>query len=154
MEAGVPADAAQAADPAALAVFGFEHERIAVFETGGGLAERSADDLPAPALELEPEISVVGPLPAEFEAGREQGIGREDLDAVRDSLHSLLGMSGEAGAAVLYRVVRETYVPMAEGGSWPRDSSWLHSIREAADEAQAALKSYGAMHSAFIAVEE
>lgn len=141
--AGAPAPAPAAAtstdaglkatDPAASAL---DLDRLESYRRIGMLDELLRDYLP--------EISR---LVAEVE----QGIGRQDLDAVRDSLHSLLGMSGEAGAAALYRLVREAYVPMAEGGSWPRDSNWLRPIREAAAEAQAALKSYGAMHSALTA---
>ena len=67
-----------------------------------------------------------------------------DLEACLDSLHSLLGMSGEAGAQALYRQVRQVYVPMLEGRTWPRQAGWSDEIAALATQTERALRDYGA----------
>ena len=58
----------------------------------------------------------------------EHGVADQDLSAALDALHSLLGMSGEAGAPALYQLVRPIYVPMVEERSWPAQPGWLEQI--------------------------
>lgn len=50
-------------------------------------------------------------------------IARHDLPASLDALHSLLGLSGEAGALGLYREVQRLHAPIVEGGQWPARAS-------------------------------
>ncbi len=69
-------------------------------------------------------------------------VAERDLQASLDALHSLLGMSGEAGAQALHRLVRSVYGPMIETGAWPPDDGWLARIRTAAADAQEALQAY------------
>jgi two-component system, CAI-1 autoinducer sensor kinase/phosphatase CqsS len=72
----------------------------------------------------------------------EVGAATVDLQASLDALHSLLGMSGEAGAQVLYRLVRGFYVPMVETHAWPLDATWIAQIKTAAAAAAEALRAY------------
>jgi two-component system, CAI-1 autoinducer sensor kinase/phosphatase CqsS len=69
-------------------------------------------------------------------------VAKQDLKASLEALHSLLGMSGEAGAQALYALVREFYVPMVERQTWPADQVWLAQIKVAAQRAEKALKAY------------
>ena len=73
----------------------------------------------------------------------EQAVGRRDLQASLDTLHSLLGMSGEAGAPALYQAVRTVYVPMLEARSWPAGEAWVDHIKTLAAHTEQALGRYG-----------
>jgi CheY-like chemotaxis protein len=77
----------------------------------------------------------------------ERSVGKKDLDEAIDALHSLLGMSGEAGAQALHRLVRRFYVPMIETRAWPPERQWLAHLKEAAARAESALRAFGAMQS-------
>ena len=66
-----------------------------------------------------------------------------DLQTSRDVLHSLLGMSGEAGASALHQLVRRIYVPMVEDQRWPAAGGWLEQIRALAMRTDQALTAYG-----------
>jgi two-component system, CAI-1 autoinducer sensor kinase/phosphatase CqsS len=77
----------------------------------------------------------------------ERSVASENLDESIDALHSLLGMSGEAGAQALHRLVRRFYVPMIEARAWPPDSDWLARIKAAAARAEKALQAYDPMQS-------
>ena len=78
----------------------------------------------------------------------EQGVAGQDLVQSLDALHSLLGMSGEAGASALYRLVRAIYVPMVEQRSWPAQPGWLEQISATTHQTQAALRAYARMQPA------
>jgi two-component system CAI-1 autoinducer sensor kinase/phosphatase CqsS len=65
-----------------------------------------------------------------------------DVQGSVDALHSLLGMSGEAGAQALYQQVRRLYVPLLEQGQWPAGSAWLPELQELAVRTEQALKAY------------
>jgi two-component system CAI-1 autoinducer sensor kinase/phosphatase CqsS len=60
----------------------------------------------------------------------------------RDALHSLLGMSAEAGAASLHQLVRRIYVPLVEENRWPLEEGWLDQIRTQAACTDASLRAY------------
>src|SRR4029453_3858991 len=75
----------------------------------------------------------------------EQGVADQDLARTLDALHSLLGMSGDAGASALYRLVRAIYVPMVEARSWPAQLGWLEQISATTNQTQAALRAYAQM---------
>ena len=64
------------------------------------------------------------------------------LEEGLDALHSLLGMSGEAGAAALHQLVRRIYVPMVEERRWPDDRGWVQQIRELAGRTDMELTAY------------
>ena len=64
-----------------------------------------------------------------------------DLQGTLDALHSLLGMSGEAGALALYQQVRKVYVPLVEQGRWP-GGEWVEGIRSLARNTELALRDY------------
>jgi two-component system CAI-1 autoinducer sensor kinase/phosphatase CqsS len=68
---------------------------------------------------------------------------RQDLSGGLEALHSLLGMSGEAGAAALHHLVRRIYVPMIEEHLWPQAEGWLGQIRALALRTDEALTAYG-----------
>ena len=70
-----------------------------------------------------------------------------DIQGSIDALHSLLGMSGEAGAQALYQQVRKLYVPLLEEGEWPSGSAWLPQLQALADRTEEALKAYCATES-------
>ncbi|MBA3771329.1 MAG: response regulator [Ramlibacter sp.] len=78
----------------------------------------------------------------------EGSAGRQDLPQTLDALHSLLGMSGEAGGSSLHELVRSVYVPMVETGAWPAQAGWLQQIRATTLQTQQALKAHAAMHAA------
>jgi hypothetical protein len=73
---------------------------------------------------------------------------RGDLDACLAILHSLLGMSGEAGAAALYQLVRRTYIPMVELRRWPSEADWVDRIANLAQRSAEALKANGEARAA------
>ena len=72
----------------------------------------------------------------------EQSAARTDLEGCVQALHTLLGMSGEAGATALHRLVRRIYVGMAEEQRWPAGEGWVADIRELARETDQALRAY------------
>lgn len=74
----------------------------------------------------------------------EQSVRSQDLAEARDALHSLLGMSGEAGALALYQLVRRVYVPVLEESRWPAAGDWLGQVQALAARTDAALREYGA----------
>lgn len=67
---------------------------------------------------------------------------RGDREASLAALHSLLGMSGEAGAQALYQQVRRAYVPLLEQQQWPAGAGWLDDLQELARRTEDALKTY------------
>ncbi|MES2975264.1 MAG: response regulator [Pseudomonadota bacterium] len=103
--------------------------RLEGFRHIGMLEELVSDYLPEIA-------SLVGRL--------EESVARQDLAASLDTLHSLLGMSGEAGAMALYQLVRRVYIPMVEERRWPMDAEWLVQLKALASQTGDALRAYGA----------
>jgi two-component system, CAI-1 autoinducer sensor kinase/phosphatase CqsS len=79
--------------------------------------------------------------------GLEISAAERDLHATLDTLHSLLGMSGEAGAQALHALVRALYGPMVEARAWPHDPLWLEQVKTAAVKAEQALNAYGETQS-------
>lgn len=65
-----------------------------------------------------------------------------DMEATLQALHSLLGMSGEAGATALHQLVRRIYVPMLEHRHWPEAAGWVEQVRQLAIETDEALRAY------------
>jgi CheY-like chemotaxis protein/HPt (histidine-containing phosphotransfer) domain-containing protein len=78
----------------------------------------------------------------------DQAVAQGDMQSSLDALHSLLGMSGEAGAPALYQLVRRVYVPMLEQKSWPGASDWVEHIRALAWRTEEALRAYGVQQNA------
>ncbi|WBY01991.1 response regulator [Ramlibacter tataouinensis] len=76
----------------------------------------------------------------------EHAVRAQDLHQARDALHSLLGMSGEAGALALYQQVRQVYVPVLEESRWPAGADWLQQVQALAARTDQALRDYGARH--------
>jgi CheY-like chemotaxis protein len=76
-----------------------------------------------------------------------QAVETTDVQGSIDALHSLLGMSGEAGAQALYQQVRKLYVPLLEEGDWPGGTAWLPQLQELAARTEEALKAYCASES-------
>jgi two-component system, CAI-1 autoinducer sensor kinase/phosphatase CqsS len=76
-----------------------------------------------------------------------QAVDNTDVQGSIDALHSLLGMSGEAGAQTLYQQVRKLYVPLLEQGEWPAGTTWLPQLQELALRTGEALKAYCAAES-------
>jgi two-component system CAI-1 autoinducer sensor kinase/phosphatase CqsS len=70
-----------------------------------------------------------------------------DVQGSLAALHSLLGMSGEAGAQALYQHVRKLYVPLLEHGHWPAAADWLAQVQQLAARTEAALKAYCAQQA-------
>lgn len=71
-----------------------------------------------------------------------QAVEISDVQGSIDALHSLLGMSGEAGAQALYQQVRKLYVPLLEQGEWPAGSTWLPQLQALAERTEHALRGY------------
>jgi CheY-like chemotaxis protein len=108
-------------------------ERLESYARIGMLGELLADYVP--------ELSALsGKLQRHAQAG--------DMKACGDVLHSLLGMSGEAGAPALYQAVRRAYVPMVEAKTWPANDDWAARIAALAAETVQALNAYGASQRA------
>lgn len=78
----------------------------------------------------------------------QEDVARQDLQASIETMHSLLGISGEAGAGALYRMVRRIYVPMVEERSLPPAPGWEANIHALAMQTQGALRAYGTVQSA------
>ena len=72
----------------------------------------------------------------------DEAVAQGDLEAGMDALHSLLGMSGEAGASALHQRVRSYYVPMVEHQCWPDGADWPAEIRALAVRTEDALRKY------------
>jgi two-component system, CAI-1 autoinducer sensor kinase/phosphatase CqsS len=70
-----------------------------------------------------------------------------DVQGSIDALHSLLGMSGEAGAQALYQHVRKLYVPLLEEGQWPTGHQWLPQLQGLARKTEEALRAYCAQQA-------
>jgi CheY-like chemotaxis protein len=126
--------AALATEPAALLVAQsmltdglLNVQRLESYSRLGMLDELVTDYLPEMA-------RLVGALQQTAEAG--------DKAASLDALHSLLGMSGEAGAQALYQQVRRVYVPLLEHGEWPASSGWLAQLQTLAVQTEQGLKAY------------
>lgn len=77
----------------------------------------------------------------------QEAADQHDRQRSLDALHSLLGMSGEAGAQALYQQVRRMYVPLLEHGQWPAAEDWMADLRSLAARTEAALKAYCATES-------
>lgn len=73
-----------------------------------------------------------------------QAVQAQEPEQARDALHSLLGMSGEAGALALYQRVRGIYVPVLEQRRWPEGDGWVTELRQLAARTEQALRDYGA----------
>jgi HPt (histidine-containing phosphotransfer) domain-containing protein len=72
----------------------------------------------------------------------QEAAGVQDQPRSLDALHSLLGMSGEAGAQALYQHVRRVYVPLLEQAQWPASATWLAELQALATRTEEALKAY------------
>jgi len=77
----------------------------------------------------------------------QQAMAAHDLARAQQTLHSLLGMSGEAGALALYQRVRGVYVPVLEKDEWPPLEHWLPAVQALATRTEEALREYGARHA-------
>jgi HPt (histidine-containing phosphotransfer) domain-containing protein len=102
-------------------------ERLESYRRIGMLGELMDDYLPGIA-------GLVGKL--------QRQLAQEDMQACIDTLHSLLGMSGEAGAQALYQAVRRVYVPLVETQSWPAQAGWMQQVAALAADTEKALKAY------------
>jgi CheY-like chemotaxis protein len=71
-------------------------------------------------------------------------VARQDMEGALETLHSLVGMSGEAGTQTLYRYCRGIYVPMLEKQAWPATPGWDEGVRTLAGESTEALRAWAA----------
>jgi CheY-like chemotaxis protein/signal transduction histidine kinase len=77
-------------------------------------------------------------------AALQAAAGERRMQETTDILHSLLGLSGEAGALLLHHRVRQAYVPMLERREWPADAQWATALAELARHTEQALLAYAA----------
>ena len=77
----------------------------------------------------------------------QEAVEGADVQGSIDALHSLLGMSGEAGAQALYQYVRKLYVPLLEQGQWPSGDRWLPQLQGLASRTEQALRAYCAQQT-------
>ncbi len=71
-----------------------------------------------------------------------------DIEAALSALHSLVGMSGEAGAKALYHFASSVYVPLRERREWPIHSEWTGHLRELNSSSNDALRAWATDHGA------
>jgi two-component system, CAI-1 autoinducer sensor kinase/phosphatase CqsS len=102
-------------------------QRLDSYKRLGMLQELVGDYLP----EMERQMATL-----------QEAVTRSDRSASLAALHSLLGMSGEAGAQGLYQHVRELYVPLLEHGHWPVAPDWLAQLAQLAVRTDEALRAY------------
>jgi two-component system CAI-1 autoinducer sensor kinase/phosphatase CqsS len=103
-------------------------ERLAGYQRLGLLDELLADYLPA----MERLVTDL----ARAAAARERG-------AIVDALHSLLGLSGEAGAQALHAHLRAQYAALAEQGGYPPDG-WMERTASLTAQSCRALRRHAA----------
>ena len=77
----------------------------------------------------------------------QEAVDVSDVQGSIAALHSLLGMSGEAGAQALYQHVRRLYVPLLEEGQWPTGHAWLPQLKALALRTEEALRAYCAQQA-------
>ena len=77
----------------------------------------------------------------------QEAVEEGDVQGSIDALHSLLGMSGEAGAQALYQHVRRLYVPLLEEGQWPTGREWVPQLQALARGTEAAVRAYCAQQA-------
>lgn len=86
---------------------------------------------------LEPLItSCLSELSEALEAARRAAMAG-DMEAALSAVHSLLGISSEAGAQVLQKTAR-SYHAILSDGHWPQDG-WVENLRQVVVETQVAL---------------
>jgi two-component system CAI-1 autoinducer sensor kinase/phosphatase CqsS len=125
----------------------------ALLKRAGGQAPAAAGLLDESRLEGYRRLDMLDEVLADY-VPRLEELSRAFGDAVRgrqletaaDVLHSLLGASGEAGAAALHEEVRRVYVPIVESGQWPDGLDWLAHIDDLLASSVIALRAYGAGH--------
>lgn len=71
----------------------------------------------------------------------ELAVSANDLAGCRFALHSLIGMSGEAGAKALCQLARRIYETVMES-RWPAQLDWIESLQTLAGESYLALDDY------------
>jgi signal transduction histidine kinase/DNA-binding NarL/FixJ family response regulator len=70
-------------------------------------------------------------------------VAKADAEGTRDALHTLVGLSGEAGARILHQVARKHYESLLEQRQ-PEGSGWIREIDAQLDAAeQQLLRDYG-----------
>jgi two-component system, CAI-1 autoinducer sensor kinase/phosphatase CqsS len=77
----------------------------------------------------------------------QEAVEEGDVQGSIDALHSLLGMSGEAGAQALYQQVRRLYVPLLEEGQWPTGREWVPQLQALARRTEEAVRAYCAQQA-------
>jgi two-component system, CAI-1 autoinducer sensor kinase/phosphatase CqsS len=124
---------------------------VALIPQAAAAAAPQGDLLDVKRLESYTRIGMLAELLTDYlpEIGRlvqrlERTVAEGNLDASIDTLHSLVGMSGEAGAASLHLYARSVYVPMLEDRRWPAAEGWLDRLRALAAQTEQALRAYGA----------
>ena len=89
---------------------------------------------------LEELVNDYVPEMARVVACLQEAVDDDDMQGSIDALHSLLGMSGEAGAQALHQQVRKLYVPLLEQGAWPAGADWLPQLKDLALHTEQALR--------------
>jgi CheY-like chemotaxis protein len=77
----------------------------------------------------------------------EAAVAEQNWQHTLDALHSLLGISGDAGASALYQLVRTAYVRMVEVHAWPAGSAWLGELVAVSGQTMKALTDYCAANA-------
>lgn len=72
-------------------------------------------------------------------------VAANEFERVQEALHSLLGMSGEAGAQALHQCVRRVYVTVQDERRMPPAQEWLPQMRALADRSEQALRAFTTM---------
>ena len=78
----------------------------------------------------------------------ERSAAQLELEACLELLHSLVGLSGEAGAGALHRLSKRIYVQMSQDRRLPGEAHWVEPISALAAQSTRALKEYGSSGAA------
>jgi two-component system CAI-1 autoinducer sensor kinase/phosphatase CqsS len=103
-----------------------DHARLQYFEEMGILEKLVADYRP----QLSRQASELA-----------RSVNARNLDASLDTLHLMVGMSGEMGMSALHGFARTVYQAMTEGRCWPEEQGWLNRIQSLARDTDSALDS-------------
>jgi len=71
----------------------------------------------------------------------DERVARGDMTGTEDVMHSMVGLSGEAGAAAVHKRIKQRYQALLEAGDMPHPA-WVGELRELLDATEQALAAH------------